>query len=323
MTRKYSLPFFVVCVFLAASSIAQTAPASTKTVKFLGTTHIKSGSVAHRPAGSLSNTFVRQGMEVDAGFDIPGANGNNSPARVKAAHVPSVVGSNVSGGAASGFVGLTEFDQAFLVFAGSPNGVNGELEPPDQGLAVGNGFVVEAINNAIAIFDTSGNPLAAEALNPFFEQPPEATFDPATNLVGPPFGSFISDPRVLYDASTGRFFISVVEIDVDPASGALSNKSHFMFAVSVDSNPFDGFSVFSLDTTNDGDARFGSCPCFGDQPLVGFDANGYYLGTNAFSLSTRTFRGAQLYAMSKAALEATPPSGTPIPVAAVHFGNLN
>src|SRR5215831_12646285 len=118
------------------------------------------------------------------------------------------------------------------------------------------------------------------------------------------------------DASTGRFFVSVVEIDLDPATGnflpASVAKSHFLVAVSADNNPFHGFNVFSLDTTNDGDARFGACPCFGDQPLVGFDANGYYVSTNAFSLSTMTFRGAQLYAISKTALETTPPSGTPI-----------
>ena len=324
MNRKYFLPFFGVCLLFTAAATAQTRPASTRAVRFLGRTHLRSAPATHRAAGTLSNTFLRKNIEVDAGFDIPGANGNNRPARVKAAHVPSVVGSNVSVGAASGFVGLTEFDQAYLVFAGFPNGVNGELEPPDQGLAVGNGFVVEAINDAIAVFDTSGAVFAAEALNPFFDQPPEATLlDPKTGKIGPPFGSVVSDPRVLYDASTGRFFISVVEIDVDPATGALAKKSHFMFAVSVDSNPLDGFSVFALDTTNDGDARFGTCPCFPDQPLVGFDANGYYMGTNAFSISTQTFRGAQLYAMSKAALEATPPSGTPIPFAAVHFGNLN
>ena len=174
---------------------------------------------------------------------------------------------------------MSEFDQAFLVFPGM-NGVNGELEPPDQGLAVGNGFVVEAVNDAIAVYDTSGNLLVAEALNPFFEQSPEATIDPKTGAIVS-FGQFISDPRVLFDASTGRFFVSVVEIDLDPATGnflpASTAKSHFLFAVSLDANPLDGFNVFSLDTTNDGDSRFGACPCFGDQPLVGFDANGFYV----------------------------------------------
>jgi hypothetical protein len=124
-----------------------------------------------------------------------------------------------------GFEGLTEFDRAFPVFAGT-NGVNGELEPPDQALAVGNGFVLESVNDAIAAYDTSGHILAAEALNPFFEQAPQATIDPATGAILS-FGPFISDPRILFGASTGRFFVSVVEIDLDPVTGNFGLKSHF------------------------------------------------------------------------------------------------
>jgi hypothetical protein len=319
MNTIRALFFLGVCLLLtAAPALAQTHPTSTSSVMFLGTAHLKSGAAPQKPA----TTFLRKDIEVDKSFDIPGANGNNSPARVKAAHVPTPSGNSIVSGSFFGFGGLTEFDQAFLVFAGT-NGVNGELEPPDQALAVGNGFVLEAVNDAIAAYDTSGHILAAEALNPFFEQAPEATIDPATGAILS-FGPFISDPRILFDASTGRFFVSVVEIDVDPVTGNFGLKSHFLFAVSLDANPLHGFNVFSLDTTNDGDARFGTCPCFGDQPLVGFDANGYYVSANAFTLPPGPFRGAQLYAFSKAALEATPASSTPVIVTAgQHFGNLN
>jgi hypothetical protein len=317
------LPLLGVCLLLtAASTVAQTHPSSTSTVTFIGKTHLKSGPAPQKPA----TTFLRKEIEADVDFVIPGANGNNSPARVKAAQVPTPSGNSIVSGSFSGFEGLTEFDQAFLVFAGT-NGVNGELEPPDQALAVGNGFVLEAVNDAIAVYDTSGNLLAAEALSPFFEQQPEATIDPKTGAILS-FGPLISDPRILYDASTGRFFVSVVEIDLDPVTGnflpAGFAKSHFLVAVSADNNPLHGFNVFSLDTTNDGDARFGACPCFGDQPLVGFDDNGYYVSSNAFALPPGPFRGAQLYAFSKSALESAPSSTTPIVVtAAQHFGNLN
>jgi hypothetical protein len=318
-----ALSFFGVCLLLtAASAVAQTHPSSTSAVTFIGKTHLKSGPTPQKPA----TTFLRKDIEADVNFDIPGANGDNRPARVKAAQVPTPSGNSIVSGSFSGFEGLTEFDQAFLVFAGA-NGINGELEPPDQALAVGNGFVLEAVNDAIAVYDTSGNLLAAEALSPFFEQSPEATIDPETGAILS-FGPLISDPRILYDASTGHFFVSVVEIDLDPVTGnflpASVAKSHFLFAVSADNNPFHGFNVFSLDTTNDGDARFGACPCFGDQPLVGFDANGYYVSTNASALPPGPFRGAQLYAFSKAALESAPSSTTPIVVTAgQHFGNLN
>lgn len=327
--KKFHLLFIVVAsLAMAATTVAQTTAVSTRGVKFVGATHLQRGVAARKSGGSLSGGFFRKGIEVDESFAIPGANGNNSPTRVRSAHVPTPAGNAIVSGNFSGFLGLNEFQQAYLTYAG-PNGVNGELEPPDQGLAVGNGFVVEAINDAITVYDTSGDnflgPGGSEALNFFFEQGPEATLDPKTGVVGPPFGAFISDPRVLYDASTGHFFVSVVEIDIDPSTGAFLNTSHFMFAVSLDANPFDGFNVFSLDTSSDGDARFGGCPngCFGDQPLIGFDANGFYASNNAFSLDTQTFRGAQIYAMSKAALESAAPSGTPIVATAVHFGNLN
>ena len=50
------------------------------------------------------------------------------------------------------FDGLNFFDQRF-----ANNGNQFSVEPPDQGLCVGNGFVMESVNNAIKIYDTAGN----------------------------------------------------------------------------------------------------------------------------------------------------------------------
>jgi hypothetical protein len=67
--------------------------------------------------------------------------------------------------------------------------------------------------------------------------------------------------------------------------------------------------VYSFDVSNDGSDFFpGDCPCIGDQPLLGADANGLYLSTNAFGQTS--FQGAQLYMLSKSALAhlvASPP----------------
>ena len=178
--RKFGLLILFAGLALAATTMAQTTAVSKRGVRFVGTTHLQRGVTARKSGGSLSGGFFRKDIDVDEGFDIPGANGNNSPARVRAAHVPTSAGNAIVSGNFSGFIGLTEFEQAYLAFAG-PNGVNGELEPPDQGLAVGNGFVVEAINDALTVYDTSGNNLLGPgnsvALNLFFEQGPEATID--------------------------------------------------------------------------------------------------------------------------------------------------
>jgi hypothetical protein len=255
-----------------------------------------------------------RGLDVDAGFDIPGVSGNNSPARLPAAGVPHTVGNSIGTGSFFGFPGLTQFDQA-VAFTGVANGFNFEVEPPDQGLAVGNGLVVEAINDAIALYQTNGNFLGSFALNVLYNVPPAATVDLTTGQILS-FGPFLSDPRVYYDSANGFFLVTVIEIDTDPATGNFASASHVLIAVIP--NNLSTVSTFSLDVTNDGDATFGACPCFGDEPLIGADANGFYISTNAFNIAQRTFRGEQLYATSLSALESGPPGS----IAAVRFNNL-
>ena len=143
----------------------------------------------------------------------------------------------------------------------------------------------------------------------------------ARGVAAPPFGPFLSDPRAYFDSTNGHFVVTELEIGIDPATGNFGATSNVLIAVSVTDSPLGSWSVFSLDISQDGDARFGGCPtgCFGDQPLIGADANGFYVSTNAFALPPGRFKGAQLYAISLAALE----SGGGGAISAVHFGNLN
>ena len=64
-----------------------------------------------------------------------------APAAAAAAPTPSF----------RGFTGLTHLQQRT-----ARNGNQFSTEPPDQGLAVGNGFVLEAINSALNVYDTNG-----------------------------------------------------------------------------------------------------------------------------------------------------------------------
>ncbi|HKW99064.1 MAG TPA: hypothetical protein VJN43_15090 [Bryobacteraceae bacterium] len=283
---------------------------SKSSVRFVGTTAIKSG-----PQKSSPQAQVQQGPEVDVLFEIPGVSGNNAPARLPAAAVPTPPGNAIVSGNFFGFGGLTQFLQA-VAPTGDPNGFNFQIEPPDQGLAVGHGFVVEAVNNAIVVFDTQGHPIAFEALSLFFQLPPAIVAAPNSALV---FGPRITDPRVYFDGATGQFFVTETEIDTDPATGNFVQEAHVFIAVTQTGNPLGPWSVFSLDVSNDGDARFGACPCTGDQPLIGADQNGFYISTNAFNIATLRFRGAQIYAISKNLLE-TSPSGS---ITAVRFHDLN
>jgi len=61
-----------------------------------------------------------------------------------------------------------------------------------------------------------------------------------------------------------------------------------------------------IDVTNDGSPgnTGGPCPCLGDYPHIGADANGIYLTTNSYPWGPGDFDGAQIYALSKAQLAA-------------------
>ena len=56
-----------------------------------------------------------------------------------------------------GFEGLNLFQQRY-----ARGGNQFTVEPPDQGLCVGNGFVVEAVNDVINVFNTSGQSVLAD-----------------------------------------------------------------------------------------------------------------------------------------------------------------
>jgi hypothetical protein len=272
-----------------------TGPQVTTTqLHFEGMTAISAGGSGSPGQNTGALEF---GPSLDVNTTKPQISGTVKPSRVPADHVPAPASNAiVTPNSVNGFNGISHLDQRV-----ADNGNQFSLEPPDQGLAVGNGLVVEAVNNAIAVYDQAGNRLVGPmALNRFFGFPSEVVrSNPAV------FGPFLSDPRIYFDKGTNTFFATELEIDTDPATGAFltgaAARSRFLIAVTHD--PTGTWTVLSNDTTNDG-GQFGTCPCFGDQPLIGADANGFYVSTNAFDLATQNFRGAQLYAIPKSALAA-------------------
>jgi len=221
-----------------------------------------------------------------------------------------------AGAASSGFPGidlLTENQAGTGAYSGSGGGV----EPPDQALCVGNGFVMEGVNQAWQWFDTRGAALTPPILLiQFFKGLPFA-------LAGPQ--NFISDPKCVYDPETKRFFATVLEVD-EANTGAFT-RAHNWLAVSKTSDPTKDWYLYSYDVTDDGQMGtplHPTCPCLGDQPLIGFDHYGFYMSTNEYSdaellptapppatekliykaFTLPDFRNgqAQLYALSKKAL---------------------
>jgi len=224
-----------------------------------------------------------------------------STSRVPSSHVPRpAVQAIVDATGGTAFDGLNHFDNRFAG-TGDYENTQFSLEPPDQALCVGNGFVLESVNTVIRVRSTAGASLtAAMPLNDFFNLAPEVVrTDPAV------FGDFSSDPKCYFDVQTNRWFVTMLQIDVEPDSGDLGDHSHLLLAVSTGGDPQGTFNIFSVDTTDDGTngtPNHAGCPCLGDQPLLGADANGIYVTTNEFPIHTNGFNGAMVYAFSKTAL---------------------
>jgi len=181
------------------------------------------------------------------------------------------------------------------------NGNQFSIEPPDQALCAGNGYVLESINDVMKIFDRSGTPLTGDiALNSFYGYP--AAIDRAA--VPRTFGPAITDPVCYYDPQVRRWFHAVLTLDTDPATGGETGGNHLDLAVSSSANPLGSWTIYKIPVQNDGTQGspvHPNCPCLGDYPHIGADANGIYLTTNEFPFSGG-FNSAQIYAISKKAL---------------------
>ncbi len=191
------------------------------------------------------------------------------------------------------FDGLNNFEEA----SAAPGG-NFIFEPPDQALCAGNGFVVDGVNDAMSVYNQSTHARIAgpTTLNAFLG------FAPEIDDTGTTFGPETTDPSCYYDSSTGRFFFTILTLNIAP-NGDWFGGNEEDIAVSNSSDPTGVWTIYRLDVTSDGPNCSPDTPCLGDYPHVGADANGIYLTTNDFPLTSGGFNGSQIYAFSKQALE--------------------
>src|SRR5438270_10091956 len=143
------------------------------------------------------------------------------------------------------FDGLNFFNQRF-----ANNGNQFSVEPPDQALCAGNGFVLESVNDVLNIYGPDGSSLLGVTdLNTFYGYP--AAIDRTKNPLQ--FGPSITDPTCHFDAASQRWFHVVLTLDrAAPTTQNLNGKNHLDIAVSNTSNPLGGWTVFHLPVQNDG-----------------------------------------------------------------------
>jgi hypothetical protein len=200
-------------------------------------------------------------------------------AALQSSHVqmasPALANAVNLGAILSNFDGVSSLDSAVTNFGA-------EFEPPDQGLCVGNGFVVEPVNSAYTIYRRNG----AVVAGPFNVN---VLFDEGLT-------QFTSDPRCHFDPTTHTWFATILFISAD------NTEARTDIAVNTSGDPTTPWTVYHLDATDDGTNGtpvHEGCPCFGDQPLLGLDHENIYIATNEFSILGPQVNGAQVYAVSK------------------------
>ncbi len=137
--------------------------------------------------------------------------------------------------------------------------------PPDPQVAAGPGFVLEMVNTRYQIWSRDGLPLGGGSLTALFQTAPT---------------DFLTDPKVVYDGLSGRWFASIDDL----------NTTAVLLAVSTTSNPLGPWSLSSYASA--------ACP---DQPFLGIGRDVVVLSVNDFSscTSSGTFSGAEYWVVNK------------------------
>ncbi len=230
---------------------------------------------------------------------------------------------SLSPGGATGVKGLNAVDSGTL----STN-PNGDIEPADQGLCAGNGYVVEANNlGEILIFDTRLNRISSVI-----------PLDTLMGLTGKGWSSG-GDVMCQYDYSNGGhwFFTEFVSASTEASGGPFSGcfagvagTCYEGIAVTKGSNPFGPYNVYFLNA-NYNPAEPGAPYLLNDFTKTAVSRDAFLLFYDEFPLVKAGigggfFNGAQEFAFDKNALERGLPvtfgNGRPDPFFNVAIENM-
>jgi hypothetical protein len=294
---------------LPLALLASSPAGATGTTSSAAGTHA-SGVTLHRVGTSslagLTSGELRPPTDEDAAADTKAVANRSPHSHAKATRgtpPPSGIAPTQTlsvANAAGGFQGLNHYEQRT-----TDGGNQWSLTPPDQALCVGNGQVVESINVALRVYDaTTTAPLTpVVSLNQFYWHDHE--INRTTGVASP---HQMGDPSCVYDAGSNRFYLTVYDL-VSDAAGNPTGPSYVDIAVSPAGTALGNWTIYQLDTTNDGNDNtpaHPNCPCFADYPHLGTDANGLWITTNEYSTDPfgAFFNGANVYGIDKASLGA-------------------
>ncbi|MGI8825116.1 MAG: hypothetical protein ACR2JC_05635 [Chloroflexota bacterium] len=271
----------LVSVFMVAAPIggraihaASGTTATTGKVSLAGT-----GNLQNAPAASSNSVRILKPPFAVNRLGVNGHSGSN-PGQAPVVDATVSQPAAAAGHLLQSFDGVSDKDNAITT--------GFILTPPDQGLCVGplasfhQKVVFEPVNIAFRIFSTSGKSIFGPAPLSFLFNEPAFPKE------------FISDPSCAFDPGTKDFFFTVLAFNLN------GTESHLDITVLHQDG---GFVTYRFDET---DKSGRGCPCFGDQPLLGFDQYNIYVSSNEFPLKQPSpfYNGAQVFAISKSQLAA-------------------
>jgi len=169
-------------------------------------------------------------------------------------------------------------------FTGSTFHQQSNFFPPDTMGAIGPNHFVETLNGSFRVYNRTGGLLLSKSLDQFW-----------MDATGTSLNQFSFDPRILYDASTNRWFTTALD------NPGVANNA-ILVAVSKTADPTSAWTGFRIgsDSTHSHWADFDT---------LGMNGNGIYVAVNAFKTSAAS-NGITVVAINKANLVGGSLTGT-------------
>jgi hypothetical protein len=153
--------------------------------------------------------------------------------------------------------------------------------PPDITLAAGPDHIVQIVHSAMKIWNKNGQEIKTIFLDDFYRHDNDHS---------------LSDPIILYDQSTGRWFSAIMEVSHKEISPGNIDKCYLgcsiRTAVSTSSDPTSEWKIVNIPYGKN----------FPDYPMIGVNNNNFVFGVNVFRQPDQTYLGTQAVIIDKNSL---------------------
>jgi hypothetical protein len=186
----------------------------------------------------------------------------------------------------------TSFAGPSFTSVGATNGYY--MIPPDNASAAGPNNVVVATNGEIEVLSKTGTVQLNQSLVSFFKP-----LNPLSNF-SDPNQTQAFDPKVVYDATSGRFVVVALEQSDAGGTSNDANTSRILIAVSNGGDPSNpanwSYTSVNSELTINGKASWA------DFPGVATDGSAIYVTANMFDHATGNYQGSRLWVVNESTL---------------------